>query len=103
MPTKVTNSTLTSFQSVCETCNGECCKRIDYFLGSEDEKRWFELHGLKTREFGEFWWGEIPIPCTKYKDGKCEIHDTKPDMCRSYYCEKATGTKYGHYRSDNPD
>jgi FkbM family methyltransferase len=49
----------------------------------------FDMHyyGFKDSSF----WGrrliEIPIPCSKLKDGKCSIYKTRPDMCKEFDCE----------------
>ena len=57
------------------------------FLASDDEKRWIEYHGIEyiENEVGTFI--KINNPCVNLKDGLCTIHDTRPDVCRKWFCE----------------
>jgi Fe-S-cluster containining protein len=69
----------------CGDCS-KCCEQIRYYLGNEDEVRWWELHGLAVEEDEDGSWGLIPVRCTKLIDGKCSIYFERPQVCRRYFC-----------------
>jgi Fe-S-cluster containining protein len=58
-------------------------------------KKLIEFHGLQTMRNSKGELGiHIPGNCEHYdedEEGKslCKIHDTKPAVCREYFCERA--------------
>jgi len=90
-----------SIEPICNNC-GQCCDSYSFWLTNRDFdtdpkeiKRLAKYHGLilmKHKRTGELGI-KIPITCKHlgWKNGKsfCKINDTKPVVCREYFCEKA--------------
>jgi Fe-S-cluster containining protein len=83
----------------CDQC-GLCCRGYTFWMTNrsfdddpKEIKKLIEYHGLTTMKNKQGELGiHIPSDCIHYEmvDGKssCKIHDTKPVVCREYYCEK---------------
>lgn len=83
----------------CERC-GTCCKGYTFWMTNrsydddpKEIKRLIEYHGLTALKNSKGELGiHIPGDCVHYgeEEGKsiCKIQDTKPIVCREYYCEK---------------
>ena len=67
----------------CFICKGACCESIAIGLKSIDQDNidWLNLHeGVKaTKQEIRF-----EVKCSELKDGLCNIHDTRPQICRKY-------------------
>lgn len=79
----------------CDACRGACCEevllpRVMFLAPTDDIRRWFELRGkLVPHELIEGI--ELPeagilleLQCTALEDGRCSIHEDRPDVCRDY-------------------
>ena len=81
----------------CKNCAGTCCTiGIAYSFGDRKPK-WFHgshnirhstLLSLGAKEFllkdVKDYTGEII--CASFKENKCSCYDTRPALCKSYYC-----------------
>nr|WP_320161141.1 YkgJ family cysteine cluster protein [uncultured Methanoregula sp.] len=82
----MTDDWLLRAEDICHTCGGHCCdgaqpplssERIAIILSKGDFAHCIGFDGyhfLRSKENGE---------CTLQKNGKCQIHDFKPETCRS--------------------
>jgi Fe-S-cluster containining protein len=64
----------------CQLCRGACCESIVLTLGLSDSERWLGLHGRPIAP-GQV---ELATPCTQLCAGRCSIHASRPDHCRTY-------------------
>lgn len=81
----------------CDKCKieGKCCSFLFIELPvnfretiNMDYRHWVGLHkGITCVKVNGIWYAKIESPCTKFVDGKCEIHDTRPQICRDFDCE----------------
>lgn len=75
----------------CERC-GECCRWFYIPLRDEDviDDEFIQalvLKGLRLYAYEGKGLVAINSPCRLLtEDGKCSVHDNKPDWCRRYYC-----------------
>jgi len=88
-----------NINSICERC-GKCCNTYSFWMTNrsfDDDpleiKRLIEYHGCTPMKNKEGELGiSIPMTCIHLEmiDGKatCKIHDTRPVVCKEYYCEK---------------
>jgi Fe-S-cluster containining protein len=68
-----------------------CCKDIILPLGiifDQDDIRWIEYHNLEVVEKDGKQWVKINQPCSKLRDNKCSIYETRPENCQIFLCEK---------------
>ena len=67
--------------TACERCKGACCESITVPLKStsEDVQRWLSFHGNETENGIRF-----ECKCSKLKNGKCSIYESRPEVCRTY-------------------
>ncbi|PLX83783.1 MAG: hypothetical protein C0618_12105 [Desulfuromonas sp.] len=87
-----------SRQSGCRAC-GDCCRELSWHLHASDRdlERWRRLGRddllARVNRLGWIWTDPLTkelLPCCPYlvkSDGGthlCEIHEIKPDICRSY-------------------
>lgn len=89
-----------SIEPICERC-GKCCNTYSFWLTNrsfdndpKEIKRLAEYHNLTVMKNKKGEMGiKIPITCKHlgWKDGKsfCKINDTKPIVCKEYFCGKA--------------
>ena len=65
----------------CDLCRGACCESIALPIRYEDAdaQRWLAYHGTETP-------GGIMMDCkcSKLKNGKCSIYQTRPEVCRVF-------------------
>ena len=85
---------------ICERC-GLCCDGYTVWMTNrsydddpKEIKRLMEYHGIKPIKNAQGELGiHIPGKCVHFEwvDGKasCKINDTKPVVCREYFCAKA--------------
>ena len=87
-----------SKKNKCNTklCNAECCRNIMFEIFDPDMKEWVELHGIPVKwvevkeAVGTYLkpYADFNIPCIKLVNNKCSIHDTRPDLCRRFECDR---------------
>ena len=65
----------------CERCRGACCESIILQVNAPngDVGRWVDYHGTRTKNGIEF-----ACQCSKLKDGKCSIYETRPQVCKVF-------------------
>ena len=90
---------MSKLNPICERC-GKCCNTYSFWMTNrsfDDDlleiKRLIEYHGCTPMKNKEGELGiSIPMTCIHLEmiDGKatCKIHDTRPVVCKEYYCEK---------------
>jgi hypothetical protein len=69
----------------CQLCRGACCESLVLNLPPTDAGTWLGLHGKPIT--GPVGGGthEIEARCTKLSScGRCTIHTTRPEHCKSY-------------------
>ena len=82
---------------ICSQC-GVCCKLFVINLNEEE----YNSKEYKTvfEKFGHFDWEEAEMiganllmqkedgkSCIYLEDGKCSIHESRPKVCRAFFCE----------------
>lgn len=69
----------------CIRC-GTCCMNIQFVLQGDDVLlEWVRARGFKIIQANNgFVEIQIPCACPHYKDGGCDIHETKPLTCKEY-------------------
>lgn len=55
---------------------------------NEDYKRWSGYHGIEIVEIGGHNFAKIDTPCDKLVEGRCSIHEDKPELCKAFDCEQ---------------
>lgn len=62
----------------CSLCKGACCESIilPLKMGDLDADRWLRYH---AEELDRGWM--FDVKCSKLKNGKCSIYDTRPNLC----------------------
>jgi len=75
--------------STCSRC-GRCCTYLAIITkaGTEDERRYYWLHGVKVIErAGSEWELRIPARCKMLKDkNECRAYARRPGVCRDWFC-----------------
>lgn len=69
----------------CNRCT-HCCTGIQVVMaGGQTMKEWALARGFEVlQEAGPYIETRIEIPCPHLKDGLCDIHDNKPDVCKQF-------------------
>lgn len=96
----------------CATCGGSCCSFREMgisYLHLDEGQRYDSLMlehdniNDLVRENGDpvdFQWFVVTLPegrrylafeCEHWVDGKCSIHDDRPELCRSFECDFLSG------------
>ena len=65
----------------CQLCRGACCESLVLHLPPTDAGTWLGFHGQPIGDRHV----EFATPCSKLSTcGKCSIHRTRPEHCRTY-------------------
>lgn len=69
----------------CVGC-GTCCENVQFVLpGGDVVREWGIARGFEIiQESGGYIEFRIHAPCPHLKNGKCDIHENKPLVCREY-------------------
>jgi len=91
---------------VCKECGGKCCQYFCFQIDEPtefdefDDIRWFLLHENITVHIDEGdWYISIANRCQALgEDGRCEIYEKRPLICRRYSMDECdfTGGDYGY-------
>ena len=60
--------------------------RINEYV-TDDYKYWASLHGIEIVNIKGFNFARINDKCSKLRNGRCTIHDNKPNLCKKFDCE----------------
>ena len=78
----------------CKKQCGNCCKEFYLPLGKEkrdDEFNWIEVHEKCSVVYRHgIYFLKLDLKCSNLSDdGKCNIYDNRPNICREYDCRTA--------------
>ncbi len=84
----------------CASCNAKCCRYFCLQIDTPEDYdeyeniRWYLCHEGVTVHVDEGeWYLSIGNPCRKLRsDGRCEIYEDRPLICRSYSPENCDDT-----------
>lgn len=78
----------------CVFCGGKCCKKfwIVYPKNAKNKTMLSEVerfglldtNSIEVVEKKKEWHAVFNFPCEAFKDGKCQIYDDRPLLCRQY-------------------
>lgn len=75
-----------------DECKAFCCRYISVHIDTPrnkvdfDEIRWFVSHEnvVVYKDEDDDWLVEFLTPCKFLKNNRCEIYESRPDVCREY-------------------
>lgn len=70
----------------CENCTNKCCNWINFPCPTRELQVYYRTRGFIVKH-GLAW---HKLPCPRFKDGKCEIHENKPEICKRFPMGSAT-------------
>ena len=76
----------------CQIQCGDCCRFMLIPVGDRNETdylRWIKLHkDIKVVMWRGLQCIKLENKCSKLKDNKCTIYKNRPEMCKSFRCDK---------------
>ncbi len=75
----------------CKGCPALCCRYISLEIDTPEDRedfdnlRWYLLHkNVSVYVIDKKWHLCVDVPCRHLKNNQCEIHDSKPLVCRQH-------------------